>query len=151
MRDNLTGEYPPTTSSLSLQGRGAGGKGARDEVRLDRLRALCLALPETTERLSHGEPTWFVRDKKTFVMYADHHHDDVLAFWCAAPPEAQEFLVSGDPERYFRPPYVGHRGWIGVRLDGEVDWDEIGELVLDAYRTVAPRRLLSLLDAPEQT
>ena len=67
---------------------------------LDRLRALCLALPETTERLSHGEPTWFVRDKKTFVMYADHHHDEVLAFWCAAPPEAQDLLVSGDPERY---------------------------------------------------
>src|SRR5947209_9010071 len=86
---------------------------------LERLRALCLALPETTERLSHGEPTWFVRDKKTFVMYADNHHDNVLAFWCAAPPGAQELLVSGDPERYFRPPYVGHRGWLGVRLEGE--------------------------------
>jgi hypothetical protein len=118
---------------------------------LDRLRALCLALPEITERLSHGEPTWFVRDKKTFVMYADHHHDDVLAFWCAAPPGAQDLLVSGDPERYFRPPYVGHRGWLGVRLDAEVDWEEIGELVLDAYRTVAPKRLLSLLDEPRRT
>lgn len=118
---------------------------------LDRLRALCLALPEITERLSHGEPTWFVRDKKTFVMYADHHHDDVLAFWCAALPGAQDLLVSGDPERYFRPPYVGHRGWLGVRLDAEVDWEEIGELVLDAYRTVAPKPLLNLIEVPEQT
>jgi hypothetical protein len=61
------------------------------ESPLERLRPLCLALPETTERLSHGEPTWFVRGKKTFVTYADHHHDDRLAFWCAAPPGAQDF------------------------------------------------------------
>ena len=122
-----------------------------DEGPLNRLRTLCLALPETTERLSHGEPTWFVRDKKTFVMYADHHHDDVLAFWCAAPPGAQELLLNGDPEHFFRPPYVGHRGWLGVRLDGEVDWDEIDGLVRDAYRTVAPRRLSSLLDGEKRT
>src|SRR6476661_3368591 len=76
---------------------------------LERLRQLCLALPETTERLSHGEPTWFVRGKKTFVMYANHHHDDRLGFWCAAPDGAQETLVGADPERFFVPPYVGHR------------------------------------------
>src|SRR5512132_1027743 len=84
---------------------------------LDALRRLCLALPETTERRSHGEPTWFVRGKTTFVTYADHHHDDRLAFWCAAPPGTQEALVASDPERFFRPPYVGHRGWLGVYLD----------------------------------
>src|SRR4051812_39861355 len=103
---------------------------------LERLRALCLALPETTERLSHGEPTWFVRGKKTFVMFADHHHDDGrLAFWCAAPPGAQEELVEAEPDRFFRPPYVGHRGWLGVRLDVvPVDWDEIREIVAAAFR-----------------
>lgn len=119
---------------------------ARDP--LETLRKLCLALPETTERLSHGEPTWFIRGKKTFVMYANHHHDDALAFWCAAPDGAQEALVTADPERFFVPPYVGHRGWLGVRLDvGEIDWDQIADLVVDAYRTVAPKKLLAELDA----
>lgn len=114
---------------------------------LNSLRRLCLALPETTERLSHGEPTWFVRDKKTFVMYADHHHDSRLAFWCAAPDGAQEALVRAYPERFFVPPYVGYRGWLGVWLDVRVDWQEIGELVTDAYRTVAPKTLQARLDA----
>ena len=117
---------------------------------LETLRKLCLALPETTERLSHGEPTWFVRDKKTFVMYANHHHDDRLAFWCAAPDGAQEALVGSAPERFFRPPYVGHRGWLGVYLDVPgIDWDQIAALVADAYRVVAPKRLVAELDARE--
>ncbi|WP_431918945.1 MmcQ/YjbR family DNA-binding protein [Nonomuraea jabiensis] len=110
---------------------------------LERLRALCLALPEVTERPSHGEPTWFVRGKKTFVMFADHHHDDRLAFWCAAPPGAQGELVAEDPERFFRPPYVGHRGWLGVYLDVEVDWAEVAEIVADAYRQIAPKSLIA--------
>ncbi len=114
---------------------------------LDRVRALCLALPEVTERLSHGEPTWFVRGKKSFVMFADHHHDDRLAFWCAAPPGAQEAMVSSDPQRYFRPPYVGPRGWLGVWLDVPADWSEIADLVTDAFRVVAPARLVAELDA----
>jgi hypothetical protein len=117
---------------------------------LEALRALCLALPETTERLSHGEPTWFVRDKKTFVTFADHHHDDRLAFWAAAPPGAQAALVASDPLRFFVPAYVGQRGWIGVRLDVPVDWDEIAELVADAYRMVAPKRLVSELEGRDQ-
>ena len=112
---------------------------------LARLRALCLALPEVTEKVSHGEPTWFVR--KTFVMYADRHHDDRIAFWCAAPAGVQEELVAAAPTRFFRPPYVGGRGWLGVYLDvDDVDWDEIGEIVLDAYRVVDPRKLAALLD-----
>ena len=114
---------------------------------LPRLRTLCLALPETTERLSHGEPTWFVRDRKTFIMYADHHHDDRLAFWCAAPAGMQEALVAAEPNRFFRPPYVGHRGWLGVYLDVPVDWEEIAEIVEDAYRVVAPKQLIASLDA----
>ena len=114
---------------------------------LESLRRICPRLPEVTERLSHGEPTWFVRGKRTYVTYADHHHDDRLAFWCAAPPGAQDTLVAADPERYFVPPYVGGRGWLGVRLDVPgLDWDEIAELVTDAYRRVAPRRLFAQLD-----
>jgi hypothetical protein len=113
---------------------------------LERLRTLCMALPEVTEKVSHGEPTWFVR--KTFVMFADHHHDDRLAFWCAAPPGAQEELVAAEPGRFFRPPYVGGRGWLGVYLDvPDVDWTEIEEIVTDAYRQVAPKRLVTRLDA----
>jgi hypothetical protein len=114
---------------------------------LEALRALCMALPEVTERLSHSEPAWFVRYKKTFAMYADHHHDDRLAFWCAAPEGAQEILVAADPERFFRPPYVGVRGWLGVYLDVPQDWDELAVLVRDAYTTVAPRKLAELAES----
>jgi hypothetical protein len=121
--------------------------GARTDP-LAELRRLCLALPETSERLSHGEPTWFVRGKKTFVTLSDHHHDDRFAFWCAAPDGAQEVLVRADPRRFFRPPYVGHRGWLGVYLDleTEVDWNLVADLVLDAYRVVAPKSLVAALD-----
>ena len=112
------------------------------EDAISRLRRLCLALPEVTERLSHGEPTWFVQGKKTFVTMSDHHHDDRVAVWCAAPPGAQEVLVGADPKRcVFRPKYVGHRGWLGIYLDVPQDWDQIADLVIDAYREVAPKRL----------
>ncbi len=115
---------------------------------LERLRRICLVLPETTERLSHGEPTFFVRGKKVFATYADHHHDDRLGFWCPAPSGAQQALVEAAPQRFFVPPYVGGRGWVGVYLDvAGVDWGEISELVEDAYRMVAPRTLLAQLDA----
>ena len=113
---------------------------------LQRLRALCLSYPEVTERVSHGEPAWFLRSKKTFVTFANHHHDDRLAFWCAAPEGAQDVLVGSEPQRYFVPPYVGHRGWLGVYLDVEVDWDAVGLIVDDAYRCVAPKTLLAQLD-----
>ena len=113
-----------------------------------RLRKICLALPETTERLSHGEPTWFVRGKKTFLSMSDHHHDDRVALWCAGADGAQEVLVSTQPHKFFRPPYVGHRGWLGVYLDvADVDWDQIADLVVDAYRVVAPKKLVDQLGA----
>jgi len=115
-------------------------------IPLNQLRAICLSLPEVTERLSHGEPTWFVRDKKTFVMFADRHHDDRVAYWCAARPGGQEAYVGSDSERFFRPPYVGHRGWLGVYLDVPVDWKEVREIVEDAYRVVAPPGLVAELD-----
>jgi len=99
------------------------------------------------ERLSHGEPTWFIGGRKTFVTYADHHHDDRLGFWCAAPLGAQELLAGSAPEKFFRPPYAGIRGWLGVYLDVPVDWDRVADIVEDAYRAVAGRRSLALLDA----
>ena len=112
------------------------------------LRAICLALPEVTERLSHGTPTWFVRGKSTFVQFwpNGHHSDEFPHLWCAAPPGAQAELVESEPDRFFRPPYVGGRGWIGVRMDGEVDWGEIAEICKDAYLAVAPKRLAALVE-----
>jgi hypothetical protein len=114
----------------------------------ERLRAIGLALPEVTERPSHGAPAFFVRDKKSFLQLwvSGHHDDDFPHLWCAAAPGAQAELVAGAPDRFFRPPYVGHRGWIGVRLDGDVDWAEIAELCEDAYRAVAPAKLVAVLD-----
>ena len=108
-----------------------------------------MALPEVTERLSHGAPTWFVQGKKTFVQLWDHgHHGDTFPhLWCAAPPGAQQELVETEPDRFFRPPYVGGRGWIGVRLDRAMDPDELTAICEDAYRVVAPRSLVALLDA----
>jgi hypothetical protein len=116
---------------------------------LGRLRKICLAFPEVTERPSHGAPTWFVRGKSSFASLWEHghHRDDFPHLVCAAPPGAQEMLVAAEPDRFFRPPYVGGRGWLGVRLDGEVDWAELAELCEDAYRSVAPTRLLQRLDA----
>ena len=113
-----------------------------------RLRQICLALPEVTERASHGAPTWFVRDKKSFVtLWAQGHHQNQFPhLWCAAPPGAQAELIAAEPDRIFRPPYVGGRGWVGVHLDGSPDWTEIAELCQDAYRVIAPARLAAQLD-----
>jgi hypothetical protein len=118
---------------------------------LERLRRICRAFPEVTERPSHGAPTWFVRDKSVFVQLWEHghHQQDFPHLWCAAPAGAQEALVGSEPDRFFRPPYVGGRGWLGVRLDGPVDWAEVAELCAEAYRAVAPKRLVRLLDEGE--
>jgi len=112
------------------------------------VRAVCMALPEVTERLSHGAPTWFVRGKSSFVtLWAHGHHDnDFPHLWCAGLPGAQQELIASAPDKFFRPPYVGHRGWIGIRLDRDLDWAEIAELCQDAYRAFAPAKLVALLD-----
>src|SRR5262245_41328399 len=108
------------------------------------VRRLCLALPETSERPSHGAPTFFVRGKRSFVMFMDdHHRDGRLAIWCAAPLGAQAALVAGDPERYFVPPYVGHRGWIGLRLDRGAPGREVSGAIEEAYAARAPRALVA--------
>lgn len=124
------------------------GREVTDALR--RVREACLALPDTSERLSHGAPTFFVRTK-TFVMFHDDHHGDGrLALWCAAPPGVQGLMVDEDARRFFVPPYVGHRGWLGLRLDVDVDWAEVTQVAVDAYRSVAPARLLALLDTPQE-
>jgi hypothetical protein len=115
---------------------------------LEQLREICLSFPETTERLSHGAPTFYVRGKSTFVnVWLNGHHGNTFPhLWCAAAPGAQEGWIAADEHRFFRPPYVGHRGWIGVRLDGDVDWDQVADLCEDAYRAVAPAKLVAILD-----
>jgi hypothetical protein len=122
-------------------------RGVRDEV-LERLRAVCLALPEATEKEAWGQPTFRVRDKM-FGMYVGNRDEGRrAALWCKAPLGVQEILVGAAPARFFVPPYVGRHGWIGVRLDGDVDWEEIADLVADSYRMTAPKRLAARLDDP---
>lgn len=92
------------------------------------------------EKLSHGEAAWFVHGRQ-FATTADHHHDDRLAVWLAAGPLVQEDLVADDPTHFFRPPYVGHRGWLGVYLDTkDVDWQVVARLIKDAYELVGRKR-----------
>jgi predicted DNA-binding protein (MmcQ/YjbR family) len=108
---------------------------------VERLRAICLTLPETTEKLAWSEPTWRVKGK-LFAQLDNHHHGaDHLAVWLPAPLGEQESMVYLDPARFFRPPYVGQRGWVGVRIDRRPDWALVATLVKQAYREVAPPRL----------
>src|SRR5262247_2160475 len=116
---------------------------------VERLRRICLALPETTEKIAWGEPTWLVKGK-LFAQLDDHHHGaDHLAVWLPAPLGEQEAMVFADPTRFFRPPYVGVRGWVGVRIDGQVDWGVVSKLVAQAYGMVAPPRLRETMDAAD--
>lgn len=114
-----------------------------NEHLIERVREICLRLPDTTEKLSHGEPTWFV--KKVFCMFANHHHDSRVAVWLPAAPGIQEMLMESDPEKFFRPPYVGVKGWVGVFLDTDPDWDEIAGLIHESYRLIAPPKSLAKL------
>ena len=107
------------------------------------VRVICLGLPETSERPSHGAPTFFIRGKRSFATVWDSHHGHGrYALICAAPDGMQAMLVEADPERFYVPPYVGHRGWIGVRLDRCFDRDEIAGILEDAYAEVAPPKLV---------
>lgn len=113
---------------------------------LDRVREICGALPEVTEKEAWGSPTFRVR-KRMFAMFLnDHHGDGRLALWCNAPPESLD-AIDADPERFFRPPYVGHKGWVGVRLDRGLDWGAVAEVLQDAWRVSAPKRLAAAFDA----
>jgi hypothetical protein len=107
---------------------------------LRRVRRICFAMPETTEKLSHGAPTFFVR-KKVFVMFANNHHNDGhVAVWIPAAPGAQAMLIHTSPRTFFKPPYVGVKGWVGFELDAIGD-DELASLIRDGWQLVAPKRL----------
>ena len=121
---------------------------AAEAALVERLRVVCLALPEATEKIAWGEPTW--RAGKIFAQMDTHHHGAAhLAVWLPARPGVQESLVEEDPEHFFRPPYVGHKGWIGIRIDRKPDWKIVAGLVADAYREVAPAHLVARLDAQQ--
>jgi hypothetical protein len=110
------------------------------EEQLRRVRRICSALPQTIEKLSHGEPTFFVR-KKVYTMFANNHHSDGhVGVWIPAAPGLQEMLIKSEPKKFFKPPYVGVRGWIGIELD-EVDDDELAYHISQAWRLIAPKRL----------
>ncbi len=114
---------------------------------LTQLRRICLALPEATEK-PDGRPTFQVRGK-TFAMFMDDHHGDGrVALWCKGAPGLQEMLLGSGQPRFFVPPYVGHKGWIGVRfdLDDQVDWDEVAVFVFESYQMTAPKRLVAQLE-----
>ena len=115
---------------------------------LARLRKLCLAFPEAHEVEAWGEPTFRVRNK-LFAMYAsdgNHHGAGRAAVWCKATPVNQGLMIEAAPDRFFVPPYVGPSGWVGIWLDRKPDWDEVGALLEDGYRLVAPKRLVAVLD-----
>lgn len=110
------------------------------EEHLKRVRRICAPLPETTEKLSHGEPTFFVR-KKVFAMFANNHHNDGhVAVWVPAPPGVQPMLIGNWPKKFFHPPYVGVRGWVGIELD-EVSDEELASHIYQAWRLIAPKKL----------
>jgi hypothetical protein len=121
---------------------------------IDRVRKICLALPETSERPSHGEPAWFVASgakpggsaTKLFATWEDHHHGDpIVGLWVKGAPGAQEILVANEPQRYYRPKYVGHQGWIGVLMEGDIDWETAADLIRESYRMTAPKRLATIV------
>jgi hypothetical protein len=113
---------------------------------IERVRRAALALPEATEQEAWGEPTWRVK-KKVFAMHAaagNHHGAGHESLWCAAPLGVQEMLVHAEPEKFFAPPYVGTKGWVGIRLNA-VDDKELRELLVQSYCMVAPKKLQALV------
>ena len=113
---------------------------------IERLRKICLALPEATEQEAWSEPTWRVKGKMFAQMDDYHHGSPHCAVWLPSTIEAQEALIAADPKRFFRPPYVGHKGWVAIVLDTGPDWAVVAELVRDAYRRIAPAKLAALVE-----
>ena len=107
-----------------------------EERAVERLRRICLALPGVTEKISWGELTW--RVDKIFAQMDTHHHGSAhVAVWLPMPPGLQEALIEEDPALFFRPAYVGGKGWVGVRIDGRPDWKIVAGVVRDAHRFIA--------------
>jgi hypothetical protein len=114
-----------------------------------RLRKLCLALPEAHEVEAWGHPTFRVRNK-IFATYSDgtaHDGNGRVSICVKAAPGDQEMMINAAPGCFFRPPYVGHKGWVGIWLDEEADWENVAEFLRDSYKLIAPKRLCVLLDA----
>jgi len=110
-------------------------------TQLKRLRRICMELPETLEKLSHGEPTFFAGGKRVFAMFSNNHHGDGhVAVWVPAPPGLQQALIEEAPDVYFRPPYVGPSGWIGIELDRIAD-EQLAAHIQQAWKMVAPKKL----------
>ena len=108
-----------------------------ENTHIQRVRRLALSLPDTSEKLSHGEPTFFVRNK-SFIMFANNHHNDGhTAIWIPAPPGAQAEMIAEAPEVYFKPPYVGVKGWVGVELS-KIDNEDLAQLIRRAWQIIAP-------------
>jgi hypothetical protein len=124
-----------------------GRKSEGGEEHLKRVRRICAAMPESTKKLSHGEPTFFVR-KKVFAMFANNHHNDGhIAVWIPAPPGLQPLLINSSPETFFKPPYVGVRGWVGIELENISD-EELAAHIREAWQMVAPKRLKTATRVP---
>lgn len=104
---------------------------------IERVREIARSLPGTSEKLSHGEPSFFVRGRMFFTIDNDHHGSGHVAVWCNAPPGVQESLVEAEPKHFFRPPYVGTKGWLGIRLDSGLAWPVIADLLKQAYATTS--------------
>lgn len=138
---------PRDTPAINAAGCSASSRRARGTVAMDagptnRLRAICLALPETTEKETFGGPTYRVREK---IFAMETGRDGRSSVWCKAPPGSQAVLVGADPDRFFVPPYVGPKGWIGMHLDAGPDWDEVVVVIRRSYRLIAPKRLGALV------
>src|SRR5262245_46434209 len=117
---------------------------------VERVRHICLSLPETMEKLTHGEPTFFVR-KKVFAMFSNNHHNDGhIAVWIPAAIGVQEALIAAAPEKFYRPPYVGVRGWVGIELDAVND-EELTFHLREAWRLIAPPKLHAAASLPKQS
>lgn len=114
------------------------------ENHLERVRRICASLPESTEKTSHGEPTFFV-GKKVFVMFANNHHNDGhIAVWIPVAPGLQPVLIETSPQKFFHPPYVGVRGWVGIELS-QINDEELTSFIHDAWKLIAPKKLQSLM------
>ena len=110
-----------------------------DQKLVDRLRKVAMALPGTTEKISHGEVCFF--NGRSFVSVDDHHHGSGhFAIWVRAEPGVQQSFVEASPEHFFVPPYVGTQGWIGIRLDTGLDWAVVARFVEDGWRLAPPLR-----------
>lgn len=132
----------PSTRGPGKKHLGAvrGIKRDKDGEHLRRVRRICTALPDTTEKPSHGAPTFFVH-KKVYVMFVDNHHNDGhIAVWIPAQPGLQPSLIKADPKTYFKPPYVGVRGWVGIELECVSD-EDLAAHIHEAWHLIAPKKM----------